>query len=618
MADGWMVPGFSHVQELGAGVTGRVMLALDEVTQTKVAIKYLDRRLDGDEAFLSRFRAVARRLSQLEDPNVVDFYEFVESPEGTAIVMERVEGLGLRRLLASQGPTGPLAALAMVSGSLLGLAAAHAKAIAHGTLRPAEILIDGEGNCRLTDFALARSGTEAQTIPAYAAPELWDGGPASVASDLYAVSAVFFECLTGHPPYGGRTQAAIAKQHREAAIPVEMVPGPLRELIALGLAKDPNSRPESAADFLGAVEDAAVDAYGPAWLAQGRSRLTELAEQAARQPEPAPGKAPKAPKPKPAKAPKAPAARMAQPAAVPSAWPDPPGTTATAPKTTSARPDLSTFPPPSAPEGGGQRGRPWVIAAALAVVVIAGSTVGAALFLGGDDNDSVGPTGPATSESTRPAAPPGPADPAAAALATRVQQATSQASGASFTYKRAGCCGGKAAAKGTFNLVNGSSPSYSMNVAGTGETRRATRAVLVGDVSYIMVGRTWRTIPAGGQSSGYPALAAQARSASAVSNIVALLNSSTTFKREGQIYKGTAPMDRLTRLPEIGPLYTQLVSVSGAQQVSFALRLDRAGRPAQLWFRAAGTEKTRTQTISANYAKWGRAKVIAAPRIAGQ
>ncbi|MFD0853464.1 protein kinase, partial [Actinomadura adrarensis] len=98
VVNGWTVPGFTHLEELGAGDGSRVVLALDDVTQTKVAIKYLDPRLGGDETFLARFRPVARRLSQLEDPNVVDFYEFVETPEGTAIVMERVEGLGLRRL----------------------------------------------------------------------------------------------------------------------------------------------------------------------------------------------------------------------------------------------------------------------------------------------------------------------------------------------------------------------------------------------------------------------------------------------------------------------------------------------------------------------------------------
>ncbi|MFC5748645.1 serine/threonine-protein kinase [Actinomadura rugatobispora] len=629
MVDGWTVPGFTHVQELGGGICGRVMLALDDLTQTKVAIKYLDSRLDGDEAFLSRFRAVARSLSQLEDPNVVDFYEFVESPQGTAIVMERVDGFGLRRMIATQGPTGPLAALALFSGTLLGLAAAHAKDVVHGTLRPAEILVDDDGNCRLTDFGMARAGTEAQTNPGYAAPELWGGAPAGPPADLYAATAIFFECLTGHPPYGGRSQSAISKAHREGPIPVEAVPGPLRALIEQGLAKDPERRPASAADFLGAVEDAAVDAYGPAWLAQGRSRLIELAEATARQPEPAPAKAPKVPKaPKPGKAAKSHKAAHAAPAAPLAA--DAPPAPAPGPAPAPAQPAAAAA-PPAAPapspapgpgsgsgsvpggegRGGGKRGRSLVIAAALAVLVIAGSTVGAAVLLGGkDDPAPVDPTGSASQPAVEP---PTPANPAAGALATRIEQATAQAPGASFSYRRTGCCGAAALAKGTFGLVPNGSPSYAMSVSGSGETRRSARAILVGDVAYVMAGKAWRSAPADGQGAGYPSLVAQARWGSSVVNITALLQASTSFKKVDQVYQGTAPLDRLSRIQTVGSMYGRLAGATGAQHVAFALRLDRAGRPAHLWFRAQGTDKARTQVVQATYTGWGRRAAIAAP-----
>ena len=584
MVDGWTVPGFTHVQELGGGICGRVILALDDLTQTKVVIKYLDERLDRDEAFLSRFRATARILSQLEDPNVVDFYEFVESPEGTAIVMERVDGFGLRRVIATQGPTGPLAALAVFSGTLLGLAAAHDKGVVHGTLRPAEILVDDDGNCRITDFGLARAGTEAQTNPGYAAPELWGGATAGIPADLYAATAIFFECLTGHPPYGGRSQSAIAKAHREAPIPVEAVPGPLRGLIEQGLAKDPAQRPASAADFLGAVEDAAVDAYGPAWLAQGRNRLIELAEATAKQPEPAPPKSTRVPKPpKPAKAKAAQAASGADGAG-------------------DAR--------PAGDAGGGGRGRSLVIAAALAVLVIAGSTVGAAVMLGGKEDPA--PVDPAGS-TTQPAAPPTPSDPAAAALAAKIEQAAAQAPGAAFTYRRTGCCGVATVAKGSFGLVPNGSPSYTMTVSGSGDTRRSTRAILVGDVAYVAAGKSWRSAPADEQGTGYPSLVAQARWASSVANITALLQASTAFKKVDQVYQGTAPVDRLNRIQTVGALYGRLATATGAQQVAFALRLDRAGRPAHLWFRLQGTDKAKGQVFQATYSGWGRRAAIAAP-----
>ncbi|MCQ0006412.1 serine/threonine-protein kinase [Actinomadura madurae] len=205
VVDGWTVPGFTHERELGDGAAGRVVLAVDDLTSTRVAIKYLDRALGADESFLARFRAAARSLSQLEDPNVVDFYDFVETADGAAIVMQCVEGVSLRRVLAAQGPTGPLAALSLLGGTLLGLAAAHEHDVVHGSMRPANVLVDGEGNARLTDFATAPAGTEAQLGPPYAAPELWDGAPATVATDLYAATALFYECLTGHPPTPGGT-----------------------------------------------------------------------------------------------------------------------------------------------------------------------------------------------------------------------------------------------------------------------------------------------------------------------------------------------------------------------------------------------------------------------------
>ncbi|MFI0352416.1 protein kinase [Actinomadura sp. 9N407] len=592
VVDGWTVPGFTHVQELGGGSTpNRVLLALDDLTQTKVAIKYLDPRLDVDEAFLSRLRGIARSLSQLEDPNVVDFYELVESPEGTAIVMERVDGFGLRRLIATQGSTGPLAALAILSGTLLGLAAAHGKGVVHGALRPSEILLDDDGNCRLVDFGLAPVGTEARTAPAYTAPELWGGGtPANSGTDMYAATAIFYECLTGTQPYTGRNQSAIGKAHREAPIPLEAIPEPLRGLVGQGLAKDPAARPASAADFLGAVEDAAVDAYGPSWLAQGRGRLIELTADTAQRPEPVPAKAPKAGKaPKPSKnhAP-----------APPPAPPGPGSVAGPAPVASS----------PSAPERG--RGKA-VAAAAVAVLLIAGGTAGAALYLGGDGDPA--PATPATSGTPTPAIPPDPTDPAAAALADGITQATARTPGASFAYRRSGCCGGAASGKGLLKVVPEGSPSYNMTISGTGDTRRATRAVIVGETAHIMVGKKWTQAPVDGQAPGFPGLIAHARWSSTVANVTALLRSSDTFKEAGGVYRGTAPTGDLAQVPAVGALYAQLAQATGAQKVAFALKVDRANRPVHLWFKIQGTDKAHAQTVSTTYSGWGRKVAITAP-----
>jgi eukaryotic-like serine/threonine-protein kinase len=561
VVDGWTVPGFTHERELGDGAAGRVVLAVDDMTSTKVAIKYLAGGLRADEAFMARFRASARTMSQLEDPNVADLYDFVEAPEGAAVVMQYVDGVALRRVLAAQGPTGPLAALSMLGGTLLGLAAAHAHEVVHGAVRPSAILIDGEGNARLTDFAAVAPGTEAQLAPAYAAPELWDGAPASVATDLYAATAIFFECLTGHPPYAGRNMARL---HREAPIPAEEVPGPLRDLIGQGLAKDPETRPKSAADYLGALEEAAVSAYGPSWEAQGRGRLTELAAQAALQPEP--------PKPKPSRS--------------------------------SGRNQVIATGQTAAH---GPRSR-W-ITAAIAAVVVAGAVAGGIVFVNSDNGDATPPTpSPAQSSTPQPSVPPGGVAPVQ--LAARIVQATDQAPGARFSYRRTGCCGAPSIAQGTFGLVKGAEPAYSMTLSGSGKTRRRAQAVVIHDRVFLRAGKNWRPSAAGGR--GYPELAEQVRRGSAVSAVTTLLDAATALSESGGVYKGEAPAAALARTPGSGTLYAEMARATGVQQISFALKLDGSSRPVKLWLRA-GPAKGRNQIITTSYSAWGR-RAIKAPR----
>jgi serine/threonine-protein kinase len=108
------------------------------------------------------------------------------------------------------------------------------------------------------------------------APEQWAGQPATPASDVYAATAVFYECITGRPPYERRTAALLAQAHEYAPIPINEVPEPLWVMFAHGLAKDPMDRPQSAARFLEEVEEAARAAYGSKWDNRGRSRLAEM------------------------------------------------------------------------------------------------------------------------------------------------------------------------------------------------------------------------------------------------------------------------------------------------------------------------------------------------------
>ncbi|HEV2634085.1 MAG TPA: serine/threonine-protein kinase [Actinocrinis sp.] len=275
----WVVPGYRHERELGAGANGRVVLARHLETGTAVAIKYLFRTLHSEPDFQAAYRAEAHLLSELDSPYVTKLYEYVEGPSGAAIVMELVEGMTLRTLMREEGATSPEAALVVLKGSLLGLAAAHAAGVVHRDYKPDNVLVTEQGTSKLVDFGIAtRSGAPAAAsgTPVYMAPEQFAGLPATPATDVYAATATFFECITGARPYQGTTTLELMAQHTDAPIPDEQAPEPIRPLIRHGLAKTPEERPASAADFVGELESLAAAAYGEDWEERGQRKLAAL------------------------------------------------------------------------------------------------------------------------------------------------------------------------------------------------------------------------------------------------------------------------------------------------------------------------------------------------------
>ncbi|MEU9860013.1 serine/threonine-protein kinase [Streptomyces sp. NPDC047971] len=278
--DAWVVPGYTEYRELGSGGSGRVVLAVHDATGVPVAVKYLGERLRTDAAFIRGFRAEARLLGGLDSPYVVGLYEYVEAPRGAAIVMELVDGLALRALLAREGATGPEAALVVLKGSLLGLAAAHRAGVVHRDYKPENVLVAADGSSKLVDFGIATDRGSRPGVagtPAYMAPEQWNGEPASPAADVYAATATFYECLTGHKPFTGQNIAELALQHLDAPVPDGAAPEALRPLIRRGLAKTPEQRPANAAAFVTELETVATSAYGPDWEERGQRRLAALA-----------------------------------------------------------------------------------------------------------------------------------------------------------------------------------------------------------------------------------------------------------------------------------------------------------------------------------------------------
>ena len=159
----WAVPGFTEERQLGTGASGRVVAAVHQASGTRVAVKYLSPRLFSDPGFLAGFRAEAQLLRSLSSPHVVRLFDYAEEPgQGAAIVMELVDGVSLHEMITRQGPADPEPALLVLKGSLLGLAAAHAIGVVHRDYKPENVLVDTQGQSKLTDFGVAvRQGSGA-------------------------------------------------------------------------------------------------------------------------------------------------------------------------------------------------------------------------------------------------------------------------------------------------------------------------------------------------------------------------------------------------------------------------------------------------------------------------
>ncbi|TMR07112.1 serine/threonine protein kinase, partial [Nonomuraea turkmeniaca] len=283
-----LVPGYREVRQLGAGHTGRVFLATYQSTGAYVAIKYLNATLRRDTEFMDRFRSDTHQLVEIDDPSVVKFYEYVETPTRAAVVMELVDGVSLRTLLADHGRTSPEAALAVLKSTLMALAAAHEKGVPHRDVKPENVLVQADGTTKLADFGIVvhaeEPGVPAGT-PAYMSPELWTQDRAGPPADLYAAACVLFETVKGRPPFhaykegeeGDLDVPATRDKHLVEPVPLEVVPDSLRDLLRRGMAKDPAVRYASARQFAAELEEDAVAGYGPEWEKRGRRHLAELA-----------------------------------------------------------------------------------------------------------------------------------------------------------------------------------------------------------------------------------------------------------------------------------------------------------------------------------------------------
>ena len=283
-AGGWTVPGYTDERELGRGDSGRVVAAVEQGTGRRVAIKYLSPALVGDDAFMVGFRAEAEQLTRVDVPSAARVYDFAEQPgAGAAVVMELISGITLAALIERRGPLHPEAALTVLKGMLLALAAVHRLGFGHGDCKPGNVLVDETGQVKLTDFGVARPAAEgfpAAGTPRYLAPEVWRGEPATSGTDVYAATVVFYECLAGHPPFDGDL-SRLREQHASGSVPLEGIDEPLRQLIAGGMAPDRADRPHSAIAFVSELEALAPATWGADWEERGRGQLAAAVPPAA-------------------------------------------------------------------------------------------------------------------------------------------------------------------------------------------------------------------------------------------------------------------------------------------------------------------------------------------------
>ena len=276
----WAVPGYTGDRQLGRGVAGTVVAAVNESNGQRVAIKYFNEDLVRDSEFLAEVQATASQLASLNAPHVAAVLEYAEQPgAGAAIVTQLVEGVSLRKMVKRSGPLSSRAALVALKDSLLGLGAVHSRRVAHRDVKPDNVLIDANGWCTLTDVGLAVQTDKQVPVPGtpeYMAPELWNGAPNFPATDVYAATVMLCESLTGKPPFTGRA-GSLRDQHESQPVPLEQYDPPLRDLIGWGMAKYSDRRPPSAWAFAGELDARAADAYGPNWEDEGRRELAERA-----------------------------------------------------------------------------------------------------------------------------------------------------------------------------------------------------------------------------------------------------------------------------------------------------------------------------------------------------
>ncbi len=271
---------YQVLEKIGTGGMGSVYKASQPSMNRMVAIKILHPKLAGRKDLTSRFRREARAMSQLTHPNTVKVFAFGELEEDGSlyIVMEMLEGKNLNQIVRREGPLPPERAIPIMVQVCGALQEAHDIGIVHRDLKPENIFLARQGGItdfpKVLDFGLAKV-TERQMqpgsiiltqegmvfgTPEFMSPEQAQGRTLDARSDIYSLAVILYELLTGKLPFTARTPMEYIQKHVTEPVlpfaeraPDRKFPKGLEEAIGRALAKRPEDRYQTAADFAEAI-----------------------------------------------------------------------------------------------------------------------------------------------------------------------------------------------------------------------------------------------------------------------------------------------------------------------------------------------------------------------------
>jgi predicted Ser/Thr protein kinase len=279
-----------ELEELvGTGGMSSVFRAHDRLLDRKVALKILHHQYSGDDDYVERFKREARSVASLSHPNIVTVIDRGEHADRQFIVFEYVEGENLKRLIERRGPAPVANALELAIQIARGLAFAHQQGLIHRDVKPQNVLLNGDGRAKVTDFGIARSlnvqhgmtqtGTVLGTSD-YIAPEQAQGQRVDEHTDVYSLGVVLYELLTSEVPFPGENFVAVAMRHINEEPPSVREKRPdvsprLDDAIRRAMAKRPEDRFPTMDAFCAELE---------ACLAELQAAGTQLARPALARP----------------------------------------------------------------------------------------------------------------------------------------------------------------------------------------------------------------------------------------------------------------------------------------------------------------------------------------------